>query len=59
MEDKRENEEGDDGYKPIGYSDSHRVYFFSIVYSSFGLSPIIFFTLANHVSLHNDDNGKM
>lgn len=37
MEDKRENGEGDDGDEPTGYSDSHRVYFFSIVCSSFGL----------------------
>ncbi|KAH0923307.1 LOW QUALITY PROTEIN: hypothetical protein HID58_023325 [Brassica napus] len=40
MEDKRENGEGDDGDEPTGYSDSHRVYFFSILFW-LGLSPII------------------
>lgn len=37
IEDKRENGEGNDGYEPIGDSDSNRVYFFSIVCGSFDL----------------------
>jgi len=40
MEGKRENGEGDDGYEPIGDSDSHRVDFFSVVPGSFSLGSL-------------------